>query len=107
MDQIYNSAKSRYAAFGVDTEAAMAALKNVPVSIHCWQGDDITGLENSGEALSGLRDTTVVGANVEQSNTDVASEFSKMIVTQQAYSANTRVVTTGDEMEKELLNLIR
>ncbi len=53
MDQIYNSAKSRYAAFGVDTEAAMAALKNVPVSIHCWQGDDITGLENSGEALSG------------------------------------------------------
>lgn len=61
----------------------------------------------SGEPISGLRDTTVVGANVEQSNTDVASEFSKMIVTQQAYSANTRVMSTAQSMISDLLNVIR
>ncbi|SFK95071.1 flagellar hook protein FlgE [Methylorubrum salsuginis] len=61
----------------------------------------------SGEPLAGLRDTTVVGANVEQSNTDVASEFSKMIVTQQAYSANTRVMSTAQSMISDLINVIR
>lgn len=61
----------------------------------------------SGEAISGLKDTTVVGSNVEQSNTDIAAEFSKMIVTQQAYSANTRVMSTAQTMISDLLNLIR
>ncbi|MBD8905255.1 flagellar hook protein FlgE [Methylorubrum zatmanii] len=61
----------------------------------------------SGEAISGLKDTTVVGANVEQSNTDIAAEFSKMIVTQQAYSANTRVMSTAQTMISDLLNVIR
>lgn len=61
----------------------------------------------SGEAISGLKDTTVVGANIEQSNTDIAAEFSKMIVTQQAYSANTRVMSTAQTMISDLLNVIR
>ncbi len=61
----------------------------------------------SGEPISGLKDSTVVGANVEQSNTDIAAEFSKMIVTQQAYSANTRVMSTAQTMISDLLNVIR
>ena len=44
---------------------------------------------------------------LEGSNVDISDEFTKLIVTQQAYSANTRIVSTSDEMEKELLNLIR
>ena len=36
----YAEAKARYAAIGVDTEAAIARLKTVPISLHCWQGDD-------------------------------------------------------------------
>ena len=39
----YQEAKQAYAAFGVDTDAAIAALKNVPISVHCWQGDDVLG----------------------------------------------------------------
>ncbi|MBA9071420.1 flagellar hook protein FlgE [Methylobacterium sp. RAS18] len=61
----------------------------------------------SGEPIVGLKDSTVVGANVEQSNTDIAAEFSKMIVTQQAYSANTRVMSTAQTMISDLLNVIR
>lgn len=49
----YESAKKRYEELGVDVEGALERLSGVPVSIHCWQGDDVTGFESSGEALSG------------------------------------------------------
>ena len=53
----YQEAKQTYAAFGVDTDAAIAALKNVPVSVHCWQGDDVLGFEGA-ESLTGGIQTT-------------------------------------------------
>lgn len=53
----YEYAASRYAAFGVDTEAAMEKCARIPVSIHCWQGDDVVGFE-AGTALSGGIQTT-------------------------------------------------
>ena len=53
----YQEAKEIYAALGVDTEKALNTLKDVTVSIHCWQGDDVGGFD-SGEALSGGIQTT-------------------------------------------------
>ena len=53
----YESAKVSYAKWGIDTEKAMQTLKNVPVSIHCWQGDDVNGFD-SDTALSGGIQTT-------------------------------------------------
>jgi len=52
IEKAYALAKERYTELGVDAEAALAALAGVPVSMHCWQGDDVGGFE-SGEALSG------------------------------------------------------
>lgn len=49
----YNYAKERYAALGVDTEAALKRLETVALSIHCWQGDDVGGFENPGGELTG------------------------------------------------------
>jgi flagellar hook protein FlgE len=49
----------------------------------------------------------IVGSALEASNTDIADEFSKLIVTQQAYSANTRIITTTNTMVQDLLNVIR
>ena len=49
----YNEARERYAEFGVDTDAALAALKGVSISLHCWQTDDVTGFENQGGSLTG------------------------------------------------------
>lgn len=40
----YTDAKEKYAAIGIDTDAAIEKLKSVPVSLHCWQGDDVRGL---------------------------------------------------------------
>ena len=49
----------------------------------------------------------ILGASLENSNADIADEFSKMIITQQAYSANTRVVTTAQSMLQDVINIIR
>ena len=53
----YEEAKTMYAALGVDTEKALAALEDVCVSVHCWQGDDVIGFD-CGESLSGGIQTT-------------------------------------------------
>lgn len=53
----YSEAKEIYAQYGVDTEKALDTLKNIPVSVHCWQGDDVTGFD-SRESLSGGIQTT-------------------------------------------------
>ena len=53
----YESAKKKYATFGIDTEAAINKLLEVSLSIHCWQGDDVVGFD-SREALSGGIQTT-------------------------------------------------
>lgn len=61
----------------------------------------------SGEPIVGLNGSSLIGGYIEGSNTDIAEEFSKMIVTQQAYSANTRVVSTSQQMMTEVINMIR
>ncbi len=53
----FDQAKEMYAALGVDVEKALDTLKDVTVSVHCWQGDDVTGFD-SREALSGGIQTT-------------------------------------------------
>jgi flagellar hook protein FlgE len=60
----------------------------------------------SGEALYG-KGGNISGSSLESSNTDIADEFTKLIVTQQAYSANTKVITTANTMVQDLLNVMR
>lgn len=49
----YVEAKARYAAAGINTDAVLKALDAIPVSMHCWQGDDVVGFEFPDQALSG------------------------------------------------------
>ena len=53
----YASAKALYKQVGVDAEAALAALKDIPISVHCWQGDDVIGFDGA-DSLSGGIQTT-------------------------------------------------
>jgi L-rhamnose isomerase len=55
--EAYLSAKELYAALGVDTDAAIMQLKEVPVSLHCWQGDDVTGFDHDGPLTGGIQTT--------------------------------------------------
>ncbi|MBP3713896.1 MAG: L-rhamnose isomerase [Phocaeicola sp.] len=71
----YEVAKERYAAIGVDTDAAIAQLEKTPISLHCWQTDDVIGFERN-EALSGGIMTTGNypgrARNVEEVRKDIA-----------------------------------
>jgi flagellar hook protein FlgE len=62
--------------------------------------------DESGPAIYGAPGK-IVGSSLEGSNTDIADEFTKLIVTQQAYSANTRVISSANQMVQDLLNMIR
>ncbi len=53
IQEAYRIAKERYALLGVNTDEALDKLAPIALSLHCWQGDDVTGFENSGEQLSG------------------------------------------------------
>lgn len=53
MQHVLAEAKARYLSLGVDIDRAMNTLKNIPISIHCWQGDDVTGFENASGPLTG------------------------------------------------------
>jgi L-rhamnose isomerase len=57
MSNRYESAKEMYAAIGVDTDAAIKKLKDIPVSLHCWQGDDVTGFDHDGPLTGGIQTT--------------------------------------------------
>lgn len=55
----YTDAKAKYAAYGVDTDAALKKLKTIPVSLHCWQGDDVRGFDTDpSKPLTGGIQTT-------------------------------------------------
>ncbi len=49
----YERAKKVYGELGIDTDKAMAQLEGIPISLHCWQGDDVTGLEPGKDQISG------------------------------------------------------
>ena len=57
IEKAYQVAKERYAQIGVDTDRAIETLQNTPISLHCWQADDVVGFER-GEAASGGIQTT-------------------------------------------------
>jgi flagellar hook protein FlgE len=62
--------------------------------------------DESGPAIYGGAGK-IIGSSLEGSNTDIADEFTKLIITQQAYSANTRVISTSNQMVQDLLNMLR
>ena len=57
MNSRYEEAKAIYAKCGVDTDAAIKKLKTVPLAVHCWQGDDVTGFDHDGPLTGGIQTT--------------------------------------------------
>jgi flagellar hook protein FlgE len=88
-------------------------LAEIPL-VHFNSADNLKSLSggayqataDSGQAIAGASGQ-IVGQSLEGSNTDIATEFTKLIVTQQSYSANTKVMTTVNQMSQDLLNIIR
>jgi flagellar hook protein FlgE len=79
---------------------------NGPNYLKALDGGAYAATDQSGVAIAGATGS-ISGSSVENSNTDIADEFTKLIVTQQAYSANTKVITTAQTMVQDLLNVLR
>jgi len=79
---------------------------NGPNQLKRLDGGAFSITDSSGPAILGAPGK-IVGSSLEGSNVDIADEFTKLIVTQQAYSANTRVVTTSNQMVQDVLNMLR
>lgn len=58
IEQSYASARERFAEIGIDTDQALSNLDAIPISIHCWQGDDVLGFERADACLTGGIQTT-------------------------------------------------
>lgn len=54
LEKAYQQAKSVYADWGVDVDSALKTLQNIPISLHCWQGDDVGGFEHAADLGGGL-----------------------------------------------------
>ncbi|MCB1413159.1 MAG: flagellar hook-basal body complex protein [Xanthobacteraceae bacterium] len=90
----------------LDLAEITLATFNGPDFLKRKDGGAFEATDESGQALFG-NGGTIVGSSLEGSNTDIADEFTKLIVTQQAYSANTKVITTSNSMVQDLLNVLR
>ncbi len=90
----------------IDLAEITLANFNGPNYLKRIDGGAFEVTDESGSAILGAPGK-IVGSSLEGSNTDIADEFTKLIITQQAYSANTRVITTGNQMIQDLLNMLR
>ena len=90
----------------IDLAEITLANFNGPNNLQRIDGGAFEVTDESGPAIYGASGN-VVGSSLEGSNTDIADEFTKLIVTQQAYSANTRVISTANTMVQDLLNMLR
>jgi flagellar hook protein FlgE len=90
----------------IDLAEITLASFNGPNNLKRIDGGAFEVTDESGPAIFGASGN-IVGSSLEGSNTDIADEFTKLIVTQQAYSANTRVISTTNQMVQDLLNMLR
>lgn len=90
----------------VELAQVIIAEFNAPNSLKRLDGGLFAATSESGEAILDSSGG-ILGGTLESSNTDISEEFTKLIVTQQAYAAGTRIVSTADEMLQEALNMVR
>ncbi|SFZ81476.1 flagellar hook protein FlgE [Devosia enhydra] len=93
---------------GQQLEVAQVVIAefNAANQLKRMDGGVFAATSDSGEPIFNL-EGGILGASLESSNTDISEEFTKLIVTQQAYAAGTRIVSTADEMMQEALNMVR
>jgi fagellar hook-basal body proteins len=91
----------------IDMAQVVTADFNAANKLKRLDGGVYAATSESGEAITDLSGGGIMGGSLEASNTDISEEFTKLIVTQQAYAAGTRIVSAADQMLQESLNMIR
>ncbi|HEV7278515.1 MAG TPA: flagellar hook-basal body complex protein [Devosiaceae bacterium] len=90
----------------LEVAQVVTANFNAANQLKRMDGGVFAATSESGEPILD-NDGGIIGASLEASNTDISEEFTKLIITQQAYAAGTRIVSSADEMLQEALNMVR
>jgi flagellar hook protein FlgE len=90
----------------LEVAQVVTANFNAANQLKRMDGGLFAATSESGEPILD-NDGGIIGASLEASNTDISEEFTKLIITQQAYAAGTRIVSSADEMLQEALNMVR
>lgn len=101
---MYEQAKKLYASYGVDTEAALDKLKDIPVSVHCWQGDDVMGLDGSDSLSGGIQTTGNYpgrARNFEELKADIKKAFSLMPGRKRLNLHASYAILNGDRVDRD------
>ena len=92
---MYTDAKELYARHGVDTDAAIRTALSIPISINCWQGDDVIGFEKGARALSGGIQTTGNYPGRARTPEELAADFESVAAMWTATGSNLRTTASG------------
>jgi L-rhamnose isomerase len=79
LEKSYQLAQERYSELGVNTDQALKRLADIPISIHCWQGDDVGGFESAGQELGGGLAVTGNYPGKARTPQELRSDFEKAI----------------------------
>ena len=90
----------------VETAQVVTADFNAANDLKRMDGGIFAATADSGEPILDVNGG-VIGSSLESSNTDISEEFTKLIVTQQAYAAGTKIVSAANDMLQQALNMIR
>ncbi|HHW71105.1 MAG TPA: L-rhamnose isomerase [Clostridiales bacterium] len=96
----YKAAKEQYDSLGVDTEAAIKAADKIPISIHCWQGDDVRGFEHTDRELTGGIQVTGAYPGCARNADELRSDLEKalsLIPGTHRVNLHAMYAETGDE----------
>lgn len=100
----YEQAKQDYAQYGVDTDKAISILRNIPISIHCWQGDDVIGLDGGGSLSGGIQTTGNYpgrARNFDELKADIRKAFSLMPGTKRLNLHASYAILNGEKVARD------
>ena len=101
---MYDYAKKVYSAYGVDTEKALNALAQIPVSVHCWQGDDVRGFDGSDSLGDGLQVTGNYPGRAngfEELKADLKKAFALMPGKKRLNLHSSYAILNGDKVDRD------
>ena len=102
--EYYDIAKERYARYGIDTEKAIRETADIPVSVHCWQGDDVVGFDGGGAASGGIQTTGNYpgrARNFEELTSDLALSFSLMPGKKRLNLHASYAILNGEDVDRD------
>ena len=101
---MYESAKAEYAKYGIDTEKALEQMVNIPISVHCWQGDDVVGLDGGGSLSGGIQTTGNYpgrARNFDELTADIKKAFSLMPGNKRLNLHASYAVLNGEQVDRD------